>query len=123
MICSFMRYCTFSSVTTSGLFSTMRSMSVLPKPARRAAILFTVGGNWQWSPANTTREALRMGIQQAASSAWAASSMKSVAYFCPSNRRWAEPTSVEAMTRASPKSSLLMRISISAALDFNRSNF
>ena len=107
MICSFMRYCTFSSVTTSGLFSTMRSMSVLPKPARRAAILFTVGGNWQWSPANTTREALRMGIQQAASSAWAASSMKSV----------------EAMTRASPKSSLLMRISISAALDFNRSNF
>ena len=47
MISSFMRYCTFSSVTTSGLFSTMRSISVFPNPPRRAAMLFTVGGSWQ----------------------------------------------------------------------------
>ena len=45
MISSFMRYCIFSSVTTSGLFSTIRSMSVLPSPAFKAAKLFTVGGN------------------------------------------------------------------------------
>ncbi len=45
MISSFMRYCIFSSVTTSGLFSTMRSISVLPSPAFRAAMLFTVGGS------------------------------------------------------------------------------
>ena len=45
MIWSFMRYCIRSSVTTSGLFSTIRSMSVLSSPARLAAMLFTVGGN------------------------------------------------------------------------------
>ena len=32
-------------VFTSGLFSAMRSIRVLPSPALRAAILFTVGGS------------------------------------------------------------------------------
>ena len=45
MISSFIRYCIFNRVTTSGLFSTIRSISVLPSPAFRAAKLFTVGGN------------------------------------------------------------------------------
>ena len=35
-----------------------------------------VGGSWQWSPAKITLETRRIGIQQAASSACAASSMK-----------------------------------------------
>ena len=69
MISSFMRYCILSSVTASGCISTSRSISVFPRPAFSAAMLFTVGGNWQWSPASTTRPARRMGIQQAASKA------------------------------------------------------
>ena len=123
MISSFMRYCIFSSVTTRGWFSTMRSMSVLPSPAFRAAMLFTVGGSWQWSPARMTRDTRRMGIQQAASSACAASSMNSVPNFWPSNSRLALPTSVHAMTRASPNSWALMRISSSVARSFRRSIF
>ncbi len=45
MMASFMRYCMRSSVTASGLFFTMRSMSVVPSPAFSAAMLFTVGGS------------------------------------------------------------------------------
>ena len=81
MISSFMRYCILRRVTVSGWFSTMRSMSVLPRPAFRAAKLLMVGGSWQWSPAKMTRDTRQMGIQQAASSACAASSMKSVPNF------------------------------------------
>ena len=118
-----MRYWVFKSVTTSGLFSTIRSISVFPKPAFKAAMLFTVGGSWQWSPANITLEARLMGIQQAASSACAASSINKVPNFRPSSRRCAEPTSVLATTRASPNNSALMRISISVARAFSRSSF
>ena len=118
-----MRYCTFSSVTTSGLFSTMRSISVLPNPPRKAAMLFTVGGSWQWSPARMTLEALRMAIQQAASSACAASSMNKVVNFCPSITLLPAPTRVEATTRASPNRLVWMRISSSVARLFRRSIF
>ena len=123
MMASFMRYCTLSRVTTLGWVAVTRSMSVTPSPAFRAARLFTVGGNWQWSPANITRETRRNGIQQAASKAWAASSMKSVLKRCPSRSLLAEPTSVQAITRASPKSWALMRNSSSVARDFSLSIF
>ena len=86
-------------------------------------MLFTVGGSWQWSPASITLEAFLMAIQQAGSSACAASSMNSVPNFCPDSRRLALPVRVEAMTRASPKSWALMRISSSVARLFSRSTF
>ncbi|EJX00912.1 hypothetical protein EVA_10981 [gut metagenome] len=98
-------------------------MRVLSSPPLSAAMLFTVGGNWQWSPASITREVRRMAIQHAASRACAASSMKRVLNFWPCINRLLDPTRVEAMTRASLKSSLLMRSSSSVARLFSLSSF
>ena len=51
-----MRYCIRSSVTASGLLSTMRSISVLPSPPFRAAMLFTVNGSLTYQNSTSNRE-------------------------------------------------------------------
>ena len=78
MIASCIRYCTFSSETAEGFCCTTFSIKVWSSPPRAASIHLIVGGSWQWSPARITRSAFRMAIQQAASSAWAASSINKV---------------------------------------------
>ncbi len=52
-----------------------RSKRLVAKPSAAASRLTTVGGNWQWSPANTSRSHRRMGIQQPGSVLWQASSI------------------------------------------------
>ena len=118
MISSFMRYCVFNKDTVSGLLQTIFCIKVSSNPPRMASMHLIVGGSWQWSPANMTLSALRMAIQQAASSAWAASSINKVPNFMPINMRFAELTKVHAITLASLNRASLMRISNSVARSF-----
>ena len=115
MISSCMRYCIFNKETAEGLLATTFSMSVCSNPARAASWHLIVGGSWQWSPANITLSALRMAIQQAASNAWAASSINNVPKRRPFRIRWLLLTSVDAMTWALSNSSALICTSSAVA--------
>ena len=110
-----MRYCIVSSLTAAGCVTASCSGIVMPKPPCNASEHFTVGGNCLWSPAKTTRSALSMAIQHAASSACAASSIKSVWKRRPVITGLPAPVSVEAMTRALSKSAWRIRSSNSSA--------
>ena len=78
MIASCIRYWMVSSETVSGHRSAIFCSKVLPNPPRSASTHLMVGGSCWWSPARMTRSAFPIAIQQAASRAWAASSMKRV---------------------------------------------
>ena len=100
MMASFIRYWVLSIVTVSGFVSTIRCIRVRSSPPRAACGHLMVGGSCWWSPANTTRSALRMAAQQAASSACVASSMNRVPKWRCSSTRFALPISVHATTSA-----------------------